>query len=137
MINIVTQVAVTLVASLILMLASTNLIGMLVRGFFTAPEMENVHDAIKNEYVKGQRATNIIALVLIIIFLGALYHFWNIGLVIAALMLMASRVPDLIWEIRNGRKLEMSDMARPKFHLLSMVLSWASLPVVWYALYGR
>lgn len=137
MINIVTQVAATLVAWLILMLVSTNLVGMLVRGFVTSSEMENMHDAIRAEYSKGQRVTNIIVLVLILIFLGMLYHFWSIGLGIAALMLMISRIPDLIWEIRNGKKLKMGDMARPKFHLLSMALSWASLPVVWYALYGR
>lgn len=138
MISILTQAAITVVAWLILMFVSTNLIGLLLRGFFPNPEMEKIvagDELLTSEYQRGQRGVNIFALVLIILFLAALYYFWNIGLVIAALMLITARIPDLIWEIRRGRALETRDMMRPRFWMLSTVLSWVSLPVVWYALY--
>lgn len=141
MIDILTQVVVTLVGWVILMLVCTNLIGFLVRRFFANPEMENIvadDDSLIREYQKHQHANkigNIVAAALVLIFLIALYYVWNIGLVIAALMLMTSRVFDLFWEIKHGRSLQMRDMTRPRFYLLSIVLSWASLPVVWYSLY--
>jgi hypothetical protein len=138
MISILTQAAITVVAWLILMFISTNLTGLLVKGFFPNPQMEKIvagDEFLTNEYQRDQRWVNIVAVVLIILLLAALYYFWNIGLVIAALMLMAARVPDLIWEIKNGRALQMGDMKRPRFYVLSTLLPWVSLPVLWYALY--
>jgi hypothetical protein len=136
------ELAVTLGAWLILLVVSTNLIGLLVRGFFTNQEMDTLaaegHDFIKGhveEYYSAQRKMNVFALVLIMAFVIALYYFWNIGVVVAALIMIASRIPDLIWELKHGRKLRMRDMSRPSLHVLSMILSWASLPVLWYALY--
>jgi hypothetical protein len=119
------------------MLVTTNLVGFLVRGLLTDPEMANVDEFVRNEHLKGQRVANILALTLAGASLGTLLYFGNLSLVIAASMLVMSRGPDLVWEIRNRRKLEMSDMTKPKFYLVSTVLSWASLPVVWHALYGR
>lgn len=72
---------------------------------------------------------------LIIGFLSMLYYFWNVGLVIAGIALMVSRVPDLIWEKKEGKMLELEDMTKPKFSLFTTLLSWASLPVVWYSIY--
>lgn len=143
MINILTQIAVTLIAWFILMLACTNLIGLLVRGLFTSPEMENlisgggdVGELIKRDYQRNNRVSNIISLTLIIIFLSAIYYFGNIWFVIATLMLMVARMPDLIWEIRHGVKynrLEASLQPWP-YKLLGAIV-WASVPVIWYALY--
>lgn len=143
MVNILTQMVVTAVAWLILMLACTNLIGLLVRGFFTSPEMENliagdddVSKLLRQDYQSNNRVANIIALTLIIIFLSALYYFWNIGLVIAALMLMAARIPDLIWEIRHGRNVDHFEMIlQPRSYRLISMINYASVPVIWYALY--
>ncbi|HEY1604356.1 MAG TPA: hypothetical protein VGF77_02020 [Allosphingosinicella sp.] len=141
MVSVLAQIAVTLVAWFILMLVCTNLLGFLVRGFFVNQEMENIasgSDIIMNEYkrsVSTNKYINIIAFGLIIIFLVLLYRFWNIWLVLSALLLIVSRLPDLIWEIRHRRKLQATDMDRPRFYLISTALSWVSLPVVWYALY--
>ena len=140
MINILTQVVVTLVVWFILMLACTNLIGLLVRGFFINPEMENLvagwHEVVQQEYQSNNRKGNMIALVLIIIFLSALYYFWNLGLVIAALMLMGARIPDLIWEIRHGvEDKRLTAILQPWPYKLLGAIGWASVPVIWYALY--
>jgi len=88
-----------------------------------------------HKYGKKSKKINTLALLITITVLAALYYLWNIALVIAVLMMMAARIPDLIWEIKRGRKLRTRDMRRPAFWALSTILSWASLPVVWYGLY--
>ncbi len=37
-------------------------------------------------------------------YLFALFHFWNTGLALAGGGILVSRLPDLMWEIRAGRK---------------------------------
>ncbi|MFL6758482.1 MAG: hypothetical protein ACJ8FR_00735 [Sphingomonas sp.] len=118
------------------------MVGFLVRGFFPNPAMQKLAvdsddfiNALAQDHQRSERRMNFVAAALITAFLFALYHFWNIGLVIAAVIIMAARVPDLIWEIKHGSKLRLIDMRRPRFYILSTVLSWVSLPVVWYALY--
>ena len=138
MINLVIEGVITIGAWFMLLLVSTNLVGFLVRGFVQNPKLEEFisnNDLIARELKKSERMTNLIAISLIAISIGAIYYFWNIGVVIATLMLMISRLPDLIWEIRHGQKFQSSDMGRPKFAPLATLLSWASLPVLWYALY--
>src|SRR3989338_9004641 len=102
------QLAITFGAWLVLLYASINLIGLLVRGFFTNPEIDKMAiegpeftKKLAQEHQSAEQKTNIVALILIIIFLGALYYFWNIGVVIASLIIMAARIPDLAWEIKH------------------------------------
>lgn len=139
MIHVLIQAAVTLAAWFILMLVCTNLIGFLVRGFFTTLEMETIiagDEFLAGEHRRDQRGLNIIASALIIVFVVALYYFWNVALVAAALMLMGARIPDLIWEIKRGRKLDGFEIKlQPRAYQLTNVVSWASIPVIWYALY--
>lgn len=110
-----------------------------MRGFFTDPEIDKMavegHEFTKKlaqERQSAERKTNAVALILIIVFLGALYYFWNIGIVIASLMIMAARIPDLVWEIKHGRA-KIKEM--PKIYMLTLVITFASLPMLWYALY--
>src|SRR3989344_778696 len=121
------QLAITFGAWLVLLYASINLIGLLVRGFFTNPEIDKMavegSDFIKklaNEHQSAERKTNITALILLIAFFVALYYFWNIGVVIAALIIMAARIPDLVWEIRHGRA-KIKEM--PAIYMLTLVIT--------------
>lgn len=136
------QLAITFAAWLVLLFAGTNLAGILVRGFFANGELDRLevggHDFIKGivrQHRKTEQAINIVALMLVVALLITLYHFWNLGVVIAAAMLIAARITDVFWEIRHGRKLRLRDMSQPALWLLNTALSWASLPVLWYALY--
>jgi len=105
------QLAITFGAWLVLTLVGTNLIGMLVRGLALNAEMKKIlakggptFRKVADEFYKPseERGTNVIALVLIVIFLGVLYYFWNIGVVIAAVLIMAARIPDLLWDMKHG-----------------------------------
>lgn len=136
------QFLITVGAWLVLLILSSNLIGFLVRGFFPRHEMTELIVASEDftrplrEYRKKLWKVNLLALGVIFTFLATLYYFYNFVLVLAVLMMMAARIPDLVWEIQRGRELQIRDMRRPVFWKLSTILSWASLPVIWYALYG-
>jgi hypothetical protein len=132
------QFGVTLISWFALMFVSTNLTGLLFRGLATNAELEELvsdNEILARHHRNSERKTNIISALLIVAFLSMIYYFWNAGLVIAAIMLMFSRIPDLIWEIKSGKKLELADMKKPKLFLLTTAISWASLPVVWYSIY--
>lgn len=134
--DFVIQIGIALVSWLAIMFVSTNLIGIWIGGFATNGELKEVaasNEVIASELRKSQRSQLAFATVLILAFLGALYYFWNIGLVAAALMLMASRAPDVIWEMSAGKRLTLDDARKPRFAILATLLSWASLPVVWYS----
>src|SRR3989344_7490828 len=107
----ITQFAITFGGWLVLLWASINLIGMLVRGLAIISELGKIlakgspaFKEVAAEFYKPseEKRTNIIAIILIIVFLSVLYYFWNIGVVIAAVLIMAARVPDLLWEMKHG-----------------------------------
>lgn len=133
----------SLVFYFILMYLSVNLLGLLVRGLFTNPEMdtlkENSHEFIKKEIEKSERADkwlNIIAFVLILAYFYALFHFWNIGVVACAVIVMIGRLPDLVWEIKHGKKTDPSQMKKDALYYLSAFLPWLGLPVLYFSLYS-
>jgi len=124
---------------LVLLYASINLVGMFVRGLVSNPEIEKLAaegtDFVKKlaeEHKSAERKVNVVALVLIVAYLVALFYFWNIGVVIAAVMIMVARIPDLLWEMRYGRA-KIKDM--PTIYMLTLLIMFGALPVLWYALY--
>jgi len=130
----------------ILMFLSVNFLGFLVRGLFTNPEIDKIkskteHEFIKQEIEKNQRTekwTNVVALLLVAIYYYVLIHFWNVGVAIVALMLMAGRLPDLIWEIKMGKKITVGiARAMPKnaLYFITILFDLAALPVLYYFLY--
>ena len=131
-----------LIGWFVLMYLSTNLLGLFVRGLFTDPEIDRLgqegSDFVKQEVRKNKRADiwmNITALALIVGFFYLLFHFLNIYALLAAVMLMAGRLPDLIWEIKHGKKINTSTMPKNLTYWLTSLLDWASLPMLWYGVY--
>lgn len=61
--------------------------------------------------------------------------FLNIMFSVAAIMLMICRLPDLAWEIENGRTITLSDIPRTKASYALTLLSWFALPVTCYGVY--
>ena len=99
----------TAVGWFVLMWLSTNIIGMVVRGFFeqTPKAPDDDHPFIKNEYKKLGRSRVFVELIswaLLLGFLLLVYWYLHIFVFLAAIMLMFSRIPDLIWEIKHGKK---------------------------------
>jgi len=127
------------------MLLSVNLLGFLVRGLFTNPELGKLksegHEFIKQEIEKSQRANkwiNIIAFLLIVGYLYATFHFWNIGVTAVAIVLMIGRLPDLLWEIKTGKKITIGvarSMSKNALYFITTFLDWVALPALYYFLY--
>jgi len=125
----------------ILMYLSVNLLGFFVRGLFSYPGLDRLKlegsEFVKDEIKKSQRADkwiNVVAFILIIAYLYLLFHFWNIGVVVVAIMLMVSRLPDLLWEIEHGRKIDKSAPKNALFYI-TIHLTWGALQVLYYFLY--
>ena len=138
----ITHILITIVFYFILMLVSTNLLGLFVRGLFVNPAIEKLeaegHEFIKQEIKKYERTgkwVNITAFLLIVVYLYLTFHFWNIGVTAVAVVLMLARLPDLLWEIKTGKKMTIYSMPHNTFSFITNFLMWASLPALYYFLY--
>lgn len=138
------RILTSVVIYFVLMYVSINLLGFLVRGLFSNPELDKLEsegsDFIKDEIKKSKNAdkfVNIIALILIILFFYLLLHFWNIGLALVALLFMAVRLPDLLWEIRHGKKMTRAVANSLSRNILyyTVFLDFLAFPVLFYFLY--
>jgi len=141
------HILITIIFYFILMYLSINLLGLLVRGFFTNPELnklksETTVDFIKKEIEKNERADkwlNLIAFLGIIGYLYITFHFWNIGVTAVAIVLMLVRLPSLLWEIKTGQELNRvaSALSMPKnaLYYINNFLTLAALPALYYFLY--
>lgn len=135
------------IAWVILSVAGTNLLGFVVRGLlWAAPSIDPsnelsddspVHELL-SDFTRRMRVRNAFITFISVIATAAclygLFYFWNILLVVAALMIMGSRLPDLLWEIREGRRIEFEDMSYRRKDIIIAVLMWGSLLLTWYAL---
>jgi hypothetical protein len=122
----------------VLGIVGSNVLGYLVRGFFTLSlaELDPELDPAVARIVRGALRTNAILTVVFAIITAlyqyALARFWNGAVAVAATMLMLARLPDLLASIRTGRRHEhTSNIA---VSTASTVLMFAALPVLWWAL---
>ena len=101
----------TMIAWVVLMFVGTNLLGFVTRGLaFSTPPLDDVPteelelrallEAESRRMGGANHAMTLMAVIATIAYIFALAHFWNIGLAIAGILLMASRLPDLLNEIR-------------------------------------
>jgi hypothetical protein len=131
-----------LVLWVLLMFLGTNLLGFVVRGLFSqgAPSVPTdatpgVERLLASEARKF-RVFNVVSTVLAAIataaYLWALNRYCGGTLaVVAGLMIMASRLPDLLREIRTG----VADIrSRTPVDYVAISLLWLSLPALWFAL---
>ena len=139
---------VAIIGWFILMLVSTNVLGLFVRGFFKDPVLNVLDDAEREKtlpsgFINSERKerfransfVNITAFILFVGFLFLLFYFLGVFALLAALMIMVSRFPDLIWEIKHGRKIAVATMPRGTIFYLTSLLDWMSFPVFWYSIY--
>jgi len=130
----------TAVGWFVLMWLSTNIIGMVVRGFFeqTPKAPDDDHPFIKNEYKKLGRSRVFVELIswaLLLGFLLLVYWYLHIFVFLAAIMLMFSRIPDLIWEIKHGKKITRTDAPKGGIYTVGTLLDFASVPALWWGIF--
>jgi hypothetical protein len=52
----------------------------------------------------------------------------------AGLILMFSRLPDLLFEMKNGVKINATNMPKKTIDVVLNILSLLALPLIWYSL---
>ena len=133
----------TVVAWVILMLVGSNLIGFIVRGLlWTSPQIDASPDSPMHEVLSGtsnrmsvgNAVITFISIVLAVAYLFALFYYWNALLAVAGGLFMAARLPDLLWEIRTGKKAERQSRPKGAIYTFATIIIWAALPIIWYAL---
>ncbi|MFC1781120.1 hypothetical protein ACFLZ8_02515 [Planctomycetota bacterium] len=139
------QILWSLGAYLIILKVSINLIGLVVRGLLdTSPSIPDeaspqLTKIFKTEIRKNKQANilmTFISIILTIAFFYALFHFWNIGLAVIAGIIMVAYLPDLLWEIKTGKRVSKTNMPPWKFiSNLSVLIMLLCLPLTWYCLF--
>lgn len=128
----------------VLMYLSVNLLGLFVRGLFPQQELNRIKKEAPQfvavagsdkEYIHQQKRTTIIALILNFAFFYLLFRIWNFGVVIVVITIMAGRLPDLIWDIKHGKKTDPKLMKKDALYYISAFLPWLGLPILYYSLY--
>lgn len=123
---------------------SVNLLGLFVRGLFPDLELKRVKREFPifvakagsdKEYIDQQKKTTIIAFLANIVFFYLLFRLWNIGFAIAVLMIMLGRLPDLLWDIKHGKKTDPKSMKKNFLYHVNGYLIWLALPVIYHSLY--
>ena len=131
-------------AWVVLVFVGMNLIGFLVRGLvWVTPSVDGPTDRVREileSEAKRLSMANItmtlISAVVIVAYLWALNHYWNIALALTAVLTMLARLPDLLWEIRYGKKVSREDMPKSAMYYVALAIMLLCLPLTWYALCG-
>lgn len=140
MTDVILSIIKTIVGYFILIFLTANLLGMVVRGIFGKTpndEIEKYHPIIQSEAIKLNRANYFITIIfclLMVLFYYLLFHFWNIGVVLVAAMLMIARLPDLLYEIRTGVKVTSKTGSKGLLKFIILLIDWSALVVLWFAL---
>lgn len=127
--TIILSIVLGAIAWFVLMLFSTNILGVWVNVW--------IRHLIRGSHSRGTLDYLLIfivsTLILALIFLTGV--FLNVMFSIAAVMLMICRLPDLEWEIENGRSITLSDIPRTNASYALTLLSWLALPVACYGVF--
>lgn len=120
----------------ILMFVGTNLLGLVVRGIIPSYRKDNEGNIILIQDITSVKSIiiTIVFFIITVLYFYALYHYWNIGIVIAGAIMMFTRLPDLLFEIKTGEKINYKNIIKKPIDIFCTLLSWAALPLIWYSL---
>jgi len=125
-----------IIGYVIIIFAGTNLIGIIVRGIIPSYKKDETGNLTLVEDLTSVRSIiiTVFSFLLCIAYFYALYHYWNIGVVIAAVIVMFSRLPDLLFEMKTSEKINFRNMPIRPIDVICNVLFWVALPLIWYSL---
>jgi hypothetical protein len=122
-----------IVVWLVLMFVGKLLMEIIVGELVRLAIPERVHPEIARLYKQGQRRRDVFTVLSALLALGylaLLLRIWNLGVALATVLLMASRVPDFLVEIRTGQKMAAAGAAGH----FATIAGWLALPVLWASL---
>ncbi len=98
-----------------------------------------VNNALNEKKQDKERTTNMIALALIGLYLYLTFYLGNIWVLLSALILMLTKLPSLLWEFNNGRKITVEEILhisrKNPVYIICSILDWAVLPFLYYSLW--
>jgi hypothetical protein len=120
-----------------------NLIGLVVRGLLWSPPVldaptDRARELLHRENRRmtfANMAMTVLSIILTGAYVFALFHFWNINLALAGGILMAARIPDLVWEIRTGDRVTRANRPKGTVYTIATICMWGSLLLIGYSLY--
>jgi len=122
----------------ILIIIGTNLIGFIVRQILKpglTDDLKQLKVEVRHDLKAIDVVISIVFMIISIAYLIALYYYFNIGILISGAILMFSRLPDLLFEIKMGQKINFKNMPKTPFDNFINILSWLVLPLLWYSFY--
>ncbi len=136
----------TVVAWVVMAFVGTNLLGYVVRGLLEPPPpvdaptdrvVEFLNRESRRMWAAGVAVT-VLFLILTVAYFFSLYYFGNLGLAISAGLMMASRLPGLLHEIRTGAKITKDNMPKGVVYFFAGgLLPWLLAPLIWYSLWCK
>jgi hypothetical protein len=133
----------TIIVYIAILLIGTNLIGLFVRSLAFNPstgiDMDEetkimLDDAIANRARRANRVFSVISFVLIVAYIFALYHWWNVLLAISGVVLMLCRVPDLLFEIKTGIRFTIKGRPKGPIYTITSIALIGVIVLVYFAL---
>jgi hypothetical protein len=135
----------SIVMWLIFHLVGMNFCGFIVRGIiFRSPdpslsdEDDKLKEIVRWEMAKQALAGTVVSIIFIVgafFYLRAVYRHWNIWMMLAGFIPMITRIPDLLWEIRLGKRPNVKEM-RPwdALNVCMFVIAQANMALIAAAL---
>ncbi len=105
-------------AFIILMFTGTNLLGIMVRGF-----------------LQKSVIVIIISVLVSIAYFFSLYYWGNLGIAVAASMVMFARLPDQLFELKTRKKITNQTMPKKPIDIFCVILYWLAIPILFYSFY--
>lgn len=144
-----------IIAWFIIVYAGTNLAGFIGRGFWEKPLDPNEHhEFLRREIKKWNNSGIVVTILSILATIGIyfyLYYYWGILFLVAIILVMISRIPDLYWEVRILSKelgvpypvpkdlirkaIKSKTQSNPLSNTLLASLIWIALMVLFFAFF--
>jgi hypothetical protein len=138
----------------VLLFLGTNLVGFLVRGLVQQAHMDEAAKRLADAYANAipdekkrqvalagprtdvlvNQGVNVAAGLACLAYLGILYYLWNWLVALVGLMLLFSRTPDLLHELRTGQKVASGNMPSTPIHVAATTMMWLAIPLLWWGL---
>ena len=113
----------SLITYFLLIVVCSNIIGMIVRGIINIESLNK----------KSNLILTFIFMLIAILLIFLLYRFINFGIAISAILLMISRIPDLLNEIKTGSKTSIYNIPKGPIHSIMTILYWGALVLIFYS----
>jgi hypothetical protein len=124
----------TVIAYLVIMFLSTNLLGFFVRGIIPSVQGD-INGYLIETDIKSTKSImlTISSFLIILIYIFFLYEYFNYGMALAAIIIMIARLPDLLMEMKTGDKKAYKSASKKPIGILTSAMTWGVFPLIYYS----